>query len=130
MGLCFYFQTRWQRLLEIELNEIQELKENAENKNVKRTHKKNLFLKGKAMFSMRAPKCSKSSLLAYSQKDNFSALYHKHLTPWILQGRWHKYHSRYIFKIPQISLTPLQLMILWTILKYDLWYLCQVPLQT
>jgi len=33
------------------------------------------------------------------------------------------------FKIFQIPLAASQLMVFWTILKYHLWYYCQIPVQ-
>ena len=112
-AVVFRFSNKMaKRLLEIEHEEIQELKENAEKKNTKA---QNPVLEGKAR-SLREQvygrsKYSKSSPRSHltSQKNNFLVSYHKEITAWLGLlaintaldiSKFPKYHTRYLCQIP------------------------------
>ena len=85
-----------ERLSEIELEEIQELKEHAENKNTKKKAQQPVLERKARSLRQQGDqtqlKLSLRSHLALLKK-NFSASHYKHITTRFRLGIWYKYRS-------------------------------------
>ena len=86
-AVVFWFLNKMaERFPEIELEEIQELKENAEKKNTKRKHKKYICSRGEGAFTTRArlreaTKCSITSLshllILLPEDEKWTKIFHE-----------------------------------------------------